>query len=92
VARNLEEIVGTVAAPRVVLSSIPPRDDDPQVAVTFNAGLQRLAAQHQWTFVDPMAAVRDGDTFRDGLTGDGVHPTPEGARLIGQAMRQALVG
>jgi lysophospholipase L1-like esterase len=92
-AVNLRSIVGTVGAPRVVVSSIPPIDFAPSFATTFNERLRELAGEAGWEFVDAMAGIRDGDgRFGPRMSFDGVHPTVEAARVIGRAIRAHVVG
>ena len=92
-AVNLRSIVGTIGAPRVVVSSIPPMDFAPSFATDFNQRLRDLADQVGWEFVDAMAGIRDGDArFAPGMSVDGVHPTAEAARVIGGAIRAHVVG
>jgi lysophospholipase L1-like esterase len=92
-AVNLRSIVGTVGAPRVVVSSIPPIDVAPSFATTFNERLRALAEEAGWEFVDAMVGIRDGDgCFAPRMSFDGVHPTVEAARVIGGAIRAHVVG
>jgi lysophospholipase L1-like esterase len=88
---NLVAIAGQVHAPRVVLSTIAPEDQDAAAVTDFNAGLPELATRQGWQLVDPMAGVGDGrGHYVPGMSDDGVHPTAAGARLIGAALRSAL--
>ena len=89
---NLDRIVSTVGAKRVVVSTIPPRDSSPRTTSAFNASLRQLAAQRHWVFVDAAAGVRDGDVYALGMTLDGVQPTQEAARIIGKAIAGAITG
>ncbi|MEA5453556.1 SGNH/GDSL hydrolase family protein [Sinomonas sp. JGH33] len=90
-AANLEKIVATVGARRVVVSAIPPRNDNAQGTEAFNEALELFVAQRGWTFVDAVAGVRDGERYAAGMSDDGVHPSEEGARIIGTALGQALM-
>jgi lysophospholipase L1-like esterase len=85
-AANLRTVVETVRTPRVIVSSIPPLDHDPGGAVAYNQQLQRLAAESGWEWVDAAAGLRDGDEYIATLTEDGIHPSAEGAQLIGEAI------
>lgn len=90
-AANLIRISQIVQAPRVLLSSVPPRDDAVQATVEYNGFLQSLAAERGWIFVDAAAGLRsDANTFAAGLSDDGVHPNVEGAKILGAAIGQAL--
>jgi lysophospholipase L1-like esterase len=91
VDENLVAIAGMVQAPRVVLSTIAPEDQDAAAVTDFNARLPELATRQGWQLVDPMAGVGDGrGHYVPGTSEDGVHPTAAGARLIGAALRSAL--
>ncbi|MDQ4501751.1 SGNH/GDSL hydrolase family protein [Sinomonas sp. ASV322] len=90
-AANLEKIVATVGTKRVVVSAIPPRNDNPQGTAAFNQTLERFVVQRGWTFVDAVAGVRDGERYAAGMTDDGVHPSERGARIIGRALGLALL-
>jgi len=89
---NFDTIVGTVAPQKVLVSTVPPRDADPALAVAYNEKLQELASTRGWSFVDGTAGVRgDDDKYLPGLTKDGVHPTAEAAEIIGTDVREALL-
>jgi len=90
-AANLRSIAGTVGAPRVVVSSIPPIDFEADLVTGYNEQLQALAAESGWDFVDAMAGIRTGDRFADGMSSDGVHPTVRAAESIGAAIRSYLL-
>ncbi|MFH5823375.1 SGNH/GDSL hydrolase family protein [Georgenia sp. AZ-5] len=90
-AANLAEIVETVGAPRVLLSAVPPIDADPRSATELNAALRELADRRGWEWVDAPAGLRDGDRFAPGMASDGLHPTEAGARVIGEAVREAVL-
>lgn len=91
-AQNLATIVDKVGIARVVVSKLPPRDDQPDLNVRFNQSLEQLARDKGWHLIDPMADVRDGIRFKAGMTSDGIHPTPAGATAIGQAMSTQILG
>lgn len=91
-AANLQSIATTVGVPRVVLCAIPPNDSRPDDAAGMNASLQQLAADQGWEWLDPAAALRAaGNVYAAGLSSDGTHPTADGERLIGQAVRDYLL-
>lgn len=91
-AANLTRIVRTMGIAKVVISSIPPQHPRPQLVPAFNARLRALAGERGWTFVDASARLRTAQgLYRTGLTVDGVHPTPAGARLLGAALRSAVL-
>jgi lysophospholipase L1-like esterase len=91
-AANLKAIAATVGAKRVIVSAIPPRDAEPELATRFNAELKPFVEAQGWTFVDAMAGLRKADANAPGLTSDGVHPTKAGARIVGLALQEAIVG
>ena len=90
-AANLQTIVTTVGAKRVVVSSVPPLDVDPAASTDYNAQLQALAAREGWAFVDAMAGVRDGEVYAEGMTADGIHPTAAGVKMISTALAAELL-
>jgi lysophospholipase L1-like esterase len=87
---NLEAIARTVAARQVVVSAIPPLDGLPDAPAEFNARLERFAADRGWAWVPPVPELGTDGRFAEGMTQDGVHLTPEGARLLGRAIREVL--
>ena len=91
-AANLAAVAATVGAPRVLLCAVPPIDAAPHLATDLNARLEDLADARGWEWVDPAAALRDGDRFARGMSSDGLHPSAAGARVIGTAIRAALLG
>lgn len=91
ITANLETIVENAGVETVVLSSVPPLDRSPENATQLNAQLEDLAEQNGWIWVDSSAELRDGDRFADGMAYDGVHPTEEGARVIGEAIQAAIL-
>jgi lysophospholipase L1-like esterase len=91
-ADNLRQIVDVVDAPRVILSSIPPREPAPELADDLNELLRPLAAEQHWEFVDAAAGLRHDDGgWLPGLTVDGIHPVPAGQAVIGAAIRDAVL-
>ncbi|MDO5683206.1 MAG: SGNH/GDSL hydrolase family protein [Propionibacteriaceae bacterium] len=88
---NLQTIVDKVGASLVVVSTLPPRDDQPQRNVDFNAKLAELTKAKGWMLVDPMGGVRNGDRFRPEMTSDGIHLTPAGAAELGRGFSEAIL-
>lgn len=89
---NITGMVQKTGAPRVIIYAVPPNDETPELTVEFNANLQKLAAANGWTFIDGPAGIRTANnTYASGMTADGVHPTADGARILGEAMRAALL-
>lgn len=93
VGDNLVLIAERAATGSVVLSSVPPNDFGGANSAELNAHLEQLAAQQGWTWVDSAAGLRsdEGDSFADDMSYDGVHPTEEGARVIGEAIGDAVI-
>ena len=78
-------------ATRVFVTAIPPLTGMESNVIRYNADLSALAAARGWTFVDPMAAVSTHGRWLDGMTHDGIHPTAQGAQLIGAGIRAAVL-
>ncbi|MGR0319706.1 SGNH/GDSL hydrolase family protein [Agromyces sp. ZXT2-3] len=88
---NLDRIVDTVGIDDVLVSSIPPFPANPGGADDYNARLEQLAEDRGWRFVDASAGLRTPDgRFADGMSSDGLHPSVEGARVLGEAIAEAL--
>ena len=88
---GLTRIAAAARVDDVLISSIPPIDDQPQKTADFNVLLSKIAYRHDWSFVDAGSSVAQDDCqFRQGLSTDGVRPTAEGARIIGEAVRGVL--
>ena len=90
-AANLERIVDAVGIEDVVVVSIPPMDAFPDGVEAYNERLDDLAADRGWRFVDASAGLRTADgRFGDGMSSDGLHPSADGARVLGEAIAAAL--
>lgn len=89
-AENLDSIVTAAAVERVIVSTVPPNDIDPEAATAFNERLVAHARARDWFLVDAMAGLRSGDRFAPGMTSDGIHPTEAGAKSIGAAIADAI--
>ncbi|MFE5672600.1 SGNH/GDSL hydrolase family protein [Agromyces sp. NPDC056523] len=88
---NLERIVETVGIEDVVLASVPPMDAFPEGAVELNERLEELADDRGWRFVDASEGLRTDDgMYREGMSFDGLHPSEEGARVLGEAIAEEL--
>ncbi|MFF2274537.1 SGNH/GDSL hydrolase family protein [Agromyces sp. NPDC058126] len=91
-AANLDRIVATVGIDDVVVSSIPPSDAFPEAAVQYNEQLEALADDRGWRFVDASAGLRTADgRYADGMSYDGLHPSEQGARVLGEAIAAELL-
>lgn len=91
IGENLDRIAEQAAVDTVVLSSIPPTDFAGDTKAELNAYLERLAERQGWVWVDAAAGLRAGDAFAEGMSYDGVHPTEEGARVLGEAIGPAVI-
>lgn len=89
-ASNIESIVATVGAPRVVVSAIPPRDSAQAATAAFNASLKEFVLAHRWEWVDAPAGVRQGEQYAAGMSLDGIHPSQAGAEALGRALDAAI--
>lgn len=75
---DLDRIVETVGAPRVIVSAIPPRDSAPAATADFNASLKDFVASRGWEWVDAPSAVRVGAvTLPACLRTECIRPRPE---------------
>ncbi|MEE1622302.1 SGNH/GDSL hydrolase family protein [Zafaria sp. Z1313] len=89
IGANLIRLVEAAGAPRVVVSSIPPRDGFGGPTLEYNAWLEAFAAEQGWEWVDAAAGLRAADDpgrFAPGMAYDGIHPDHAGARVIGAAV------
>ena len=90
-AANLDRIVDTVGIEDVVVVSIPPMDAFPDGVEEYNERLDDLADDRGWRFVDASAGLRTADwRFGDGMSSDGLHPSADGARVLGEAIAAEL--
>lgn len=78
---------GVPPVPRRKNSEMRPPTD----ITTLNAWIKSFAAKSGALYVDLYSAVVDRDSmFRDGLSRDGVHPTPEGYGVLAPLVVSAL--
>ena len=90
-AANLDRIVDAVGIEDVVIVSIPPMDAFPDGVESYNVRLDDLAGDRGWRFVDASAGLRTADgSYRDGMSFDGLHPSADGARVLGEAIAAEL--
>lgn len=89
-ADNLRAVVATAGVEEVVLSAVPPIDADPGRAVGLNANLEELADEEGWGWAAQPPGLADGDRFAGGMASDGLHPTRDGAALIGEQVAAAV--
>ncbi len=90
-AANLRTVVNTAGVTEVVLSAVPPIDADPARATRLNADLAELAATEGWHWVPQPPDLAEHDaTFAPGMASDGLHPTEQGAAVIGAAVGEVV--
>lgn len=90
-AANLDRIIDAVGIKDVVVVSIPPMDAFSDGVETYNESLDDLAGDRGWRFVDASAGLRTAEgSFSDGMSSDGLHPSVDGARVLGEAIAAAL--
>ncbi|KRE30445.1 SGNH/GDSL hydrolase family protein [Agromyces sp. Soil535] len=90
-AANLDRIVAAVGIEDVVIVSIPPMAAFPDGVKSYNERLDDLAGDRGWRFVDASAGLRTADgRYRDGMSSDGLHPSADGARVLGEAVAAEL--
>nr|WP_240898368.1 SGNH/GDSL hydrolase family protein [Agromyces luteolus] len=90
-AANLDRIVDAVGIGDVLVVSIPPMDAYPDGVTEYNERLDDLADDRGWRFVDASAGLRTLDgRFVEGMSSDGLHPSEEGARVLGTAIAAAI--
>ena len=87
VLRGIEQIAETSGLSTVLISALPPVDGSAE----YNTALEQLAASHGWGFVDPWVKLRrDDGEWLDGSSNDGVHPTPDSAKVVGATLVKAM--
>jgi lysophospholipase L1-like esterase len=87
---NIDAIVRIVGGSHVIISAIPPYNPSPAAAADYNTNMAVYAASMGWTWVDPTADLRSGSVYKDGMSIDGIHPTPEGQTEMASALKQAI--
>jgi hypothetical protein len=90
-AANLRAIVATVGVGSVLVSAIPPSDAHPDERSMYDVRLAQLAVEQGWGFLDPWTSVDAGGSYLPGASVDGVHPTQEVARAVGEQLRGELL-
>ena len=84
---GIERIVATSSLSTVLISALPPVDGSAE----YNTALEELAGDRGWGFVDPWRELRrDDGEWLDGSSNDGVHPTPDSAKVVGAAIVAAM--
>lgn len=95
-AANITAIANRLKNARImpIFVAPPPRHDNPtyQATVTrYCAWLSHFCAANDYAFVDPRPTITrasDGNFITGYHNGDGVHPSPKGAREIGKAVAE----
>lgn len=90
ITNNLRQVVKAAGNVRVLVSSVLPQDDMPEKATEYNDRLRAYTQKQGWLWVDAAAGVRNGDRYKKGLTEDGIHPTTEGAKILGNILEDAI--
>jgi acyl-CoA thioesterase-1 len=90
-AADLRAIAASVGSGSVLALAIPPSDAHPVERGGFNVALAQLAADEGWGYLDPWTSVDAGGAYAPGASLDGIHPTPEVARLVGEQVRAELL-
>jgi lysophospholipase L1-like esterase len=90
---DLDAMVATVGARVVIVSSTAPYGYDVALGAAWNSTLAAHADARGWHYVDPWALVRDaGGSWLPGADyGDGIHPSPASAAIVGEALRGAIL-
>ncbi|MBB3084786.1 SGNH/GDSL hydrolase family protein [Geodermatophilus sabuli] len=89
---NLVQIVEIAGVPTVLLSAIPPRDDEATGVLQLNAQLAELAIEQGWGFVDPWSGMSDDGSWIAGASDDGIHPVEQVVSLVGERLAAAMSG
>jgi lysophospholipase L1-like esterase len=90
---NLEQIRVELdtAGVESLFGLVPPLDVDPAGASALNEEIRAWAAVRDVELVDYWTPLAGPDgRFREGLTADGIHPSPTGARAMADAAEAAL--
>ncbi len=88
---NIAMMVRTVNAPKVFLLSAAPLESQPGAASTVNGQLQQLTDERGSTFLDAAAGVRNVAKYAVGMSSDGKNPNAAGAKVIGAAVKAAIL-
>ncbi|MDN5726442.1 MAG: GDSL-type esterase/lipase family protein [Propionibacteriales bacterium] len=93
IGANMRSIVDVADLPRVIVSSVPPRNDFRERTLAYNAWLHDFVAEQGWGWIDGARGLRDDNRpgmYAEGLTYDGIHPSRAGAKILGAAVLGAL--
>lgn len=95
--RNLEELksrcAGGIPAQSFVVTGVGPSDRiSPASVATWNSRLKAAAEERGWTYTDPFRGMSTAqNTWREGLSFDGLHPTEAGARAYAENIAPVIV-
>ncbi|WP_417215458.1 SGNH/GDSL hydrolase family protein [Arthrobacter sp.] len=93
IGQNLRAIVDLADVPRVIVSSVPPRNEFRERTLQYNAWLKHFVTTQGWGWIDGSRGLRDHEDpsrYAAGLTYDGTHPSRAGAQILGSAVLAAL--
>lgn len=89
---SYDDIVRTIGARRVIVSSIPPYGPNPGAGVRYNRLLREYVETKGWHWFDAWQFARDGNAWKPGFSIDGVHPGAiSGYRALGRTMRWEIL-
>jgi lysophospholipase L1-like esterase len=78
---------------RAIFGTLPPSDLQPEATADLNDQIRQWAAAGGVQLVDYWQALAGEDgTWQSGMTEDGIHPSPSGARVMADLAAQALAG
>ena len=88
---NIDKMVKTVNASRVIVAGLAPLDAQSDEAAKVDGQFAQLASQRGWTYTEAAAGVRNGNTYKDSTSSDGISPNAVVAKIIGEALRAAIL-
>ncbi|WP_168627351.1 SGNH/GDSL hydrolase family protein [Cryobacterium sp. BB307] len=89
---RLAAVIEMIGIDEVVIAAIPPLDSDPVGARVWNDALSAYATAHGITHIDPWRTLRSLDnSWVEGASADGIHPSHSAAAAAGMAIRNELV-
>lgn len=89
-AGHLMTAVDRVEVDAVIISAIPPEPAFADRVRIANSIMKELAQQRGWIWIDAWSSVRDGDSWTDGATADGVHASLPAYRQAAETFIAAM--